>query len=288
MDLPELHELTLQILRVRFERLREGQTNEGQFRQDLNAGQITDDVAFQSYKLGLWTPDRPLPGDEPRFAGDQFPAEDKGTVLSIIWQFVGLGVLIPRMITDERNQFFDLSKYGKQVLEEGDETPYDPLGFMKRLASDAPRLEPATFGYVQEAVDCFLGRHLRAAAVMVGLASENEILTLIELFRNGLAANLQSGFDQAINARRTLKTKFDYLYTRLNQDKNNFPAEVRELDAWLTGTFQVIRLYRNDAGHPTGTSPTRETVYSTLNLFLVYARLLSRLKEHLSSSAADT
>ena len=96
-------------------------------------------------------------------------------------------------------------------------------------------------------------------------------------FRNGLAANLQSGFDQAINARRTLKTKFDYLYTRLNQDKNNFPVEVRELDAWLTGTFQVIRLYRNDAGHPTGTSPTRETVYSTLNLFLVYARLLSRL-----------
>ena len=103
-----------------------------------------------------------------------FPDEDIEVVRSHLWQLVSAGVLIPRTLSDAINQSFDLTKYGIKVLSEEVETPYDPIGFMQRIRSDAPNLENATLEYLQEALDDWVHRHLRSAAVMIGVASENE------------------------------------------------------------------------------------------------------------------
>lgn len=282
MDISEIYELTSQALREMHALHKDGKLDDGQFLQNLNAGGIITRVALLAHTAELWQPREPLDVRRPEMARHLFPAEDTKSVRSVLWQFVGLGILTPRSMLDENNTFFEITQYGEQVLEEGQETAYDPLGFMKRLRRDAPRLEPDTFEFAQEAVSCFLGRHLRAAAVMTGLASENEILRLVDLYQASLNGQAQSDFESAIRGCRNLKQKFDQLYDSLDQGRSELPAEIRELDTWLQGIFQPIRLMRNDAGHPTGQEPAREEVYANLNLFTMYARRLSTLKEHLN------
>ncbi len=187
------------------------------------------------------------------------------------------------MTVDDRNQFFEISHYGRQVLEEERESPYDPLGFLQRLSTDSPNLECNTIEYIQEAVNCYLGRYLRAATVMVGLASENEILTLLEKYENTLDPDEKTEFDREKSSCRNLKMKFDVLYNWLYREKRQFPLEAREIETWLNGVFQVIRLSRNDAGHPIGVNPTSEDVFANIVLFRTYARYISQLKEYLDA-----
>jgi hypothetical protein len=284
MEVSELQEIVFQVLRDLHTRLGDGK-NESQLLQDLNTGNITNKVSWIAYKAGLWKPSERLHQENEIYTGEFFPSGDVSTVRSIMWRLVGLGMLTPRSIHDERNQFFELTSYGKQVLKETKESPYDPLGFITRLTSDCPNLESNTVDYIKEAISCFLSRYLRAASVMIGLASENEILRLIDQYANTLDVKSKHAFEAEISKCRNIKQKFDILYSRLLQDKGNLPVEIRELDTWLQGVFQVIRLYRNDAGHPIGANPSSEDVFANLVLFRTYARYLSKLKEYLASKA---
>ncbi len=287
MEVSELQEIVLQVLRDLYTRFGNGK-NEPQFLQDLSTGGIANKVSWIAYKAELWKPAERLHQENEIYTGSVFPSEDVATTRSIMWRFVGLGILTPRSIHDDRNQFFELTSYGKQVLKETRESPYDPLGFTRRLTSDCPNLESNTVDYIKEAVSCFLSRYLRAATVMIGLASENEILRLIDLYGNTLAVKSKPSFEVEISKCRNIKQKFDILYSRLLQDKSSLPVEVRELDTWLQGVFQVIRLYRNDAGHPVGANPSSEDVYANLVLFRTYARYLSELREYLASKVISS
>ncbi len=285
MDLSQLHRLTLQVLRGFYERFRTKQTSEAQFKQDFNAGHIRNQVAFQAYRTGLWRPIQPLRQETPDFAGHSLPEDDTIAIVSILWQMVGLGILVPRTVIDTQNQFFDLTGYGGEVLGQTEATPYDPIGFKATLRQLAPNLERETLDYVDESLDSFIARHFRAAAVMLGVASENEIFSLTDLYGRTLTGNQREAFRQAMNKCRNTKERFDRIYQRLEQIRGTLPQDVQELEVWLQGTFQVIRLYRNDSGHPKGLDPPQETVYASLTMFLTYARNLSRLKEYLRGNA---
>jgi len=287
MEIDEVRELTLQALKNMQENLASSRTSEAQFLQDLNTGSVLHRVALLAADAGLWEPPQPIAEPFRGAAGQMLDPRDQSAIRGVLWQLVGTGVLTPRSMLDDMNQFFELTGYGVEVLQEQEPSPYDPMGFMRRLRSEAPNLEPDTLEYMQEAVATFLGRHYRASAVMTGLASESEILRLIELYYGTLQEPAKSRFVQRINQDRNLKQKFDRLFNQLNQDRTALPAQIRELETWLAGTFQVIRLTRNDAGHPSGQRPAREAVYANLNLFLTYARYVSTLKEHLSANAAS-
>lgn len=281
MEVSELQTIVLQVLKDLYTRFGDGK-NEGQLYQDLNVGNITNKVASIAYKAGLWVPAERLYQETEELIGHAFPPDEAVTIRSIVWRLVGLGILTPRSISNPPNQFFELTSYGIRVLGETEESPYDPLGFLRRLTSDCPKLESSTIDYVQEAINCFLARYFRAASVMIGLASENEILQLIDQFGNTLDAISKPTFEAAISKCRNIKQKFDILYNRLLQDKSSLPEGIRELDTWLQGVFNVIRLYRNDAGHPVGANPSSEDILANLVLFRTYARYVSMLKEYLT------
>jgi hypothetical protein len=283
MEIAELQHITLDVLKDLYTSSGKDVHNH-RFRQELSTRGIYSRVALRAYTAGLWKPSERLAQENATYAGEVFPKADVSSVRSILWRFVGLGILTPRQMTDEDNQFFELSKYGEEVLAESEESPYDPFGFLRYLRANSPNLEPNSFAFIQEAIDCFLGRHLRASMVMVGLTSENEILTLIELYRNTLDSEQKETFGRKISSCKTLKLKFDLLYEHLFRIRKELPPEIRELDTWLKGIFQVIRMSRNDAGHPIGTNPTSEDVFSNLILFRTYARYLSKLKEYLANN----
>lgn len=199
MEPAELRELTLLVLKDRHTLAKTGRPSDAQFRADLYAGTIVDQVAFSAYQAGIWKPPEPLSREEPQFVGAQFPEQFRSSVRGVLWQLVGLGILIPVRLASETGQSFELSAYGQEVVEGVSESPYDPSGSFKRLNADAPALAPETFEFVEEALKCPLARYLRSAAVMLGLASENELLGLIELCKNKAEAGdpLHTGLDQA-------------------------------------------------------------------------------------------
>ncbi len=286
MEYAELYELTLQVIRERHKLLQEGKIDELGLDRDLNTRRIVQDVASRTYKLGRMI-DMPTQGNvppDPETAATRLQPEDKKTIHSILWQFVGLGLLTPRHVA-EGDSHFEITPYGKHVLENTEDSPYDQFGYTRWLGTNAPQLEPPTVEYIREALSCFVRRLFRAAAVMLGVASENEILALIQLYSNTLGDTNKKAFQKAM-PQRNLNEKFDYLYSRLKQDEGTFPEEIPELDTWLRGIFQVIRLHRNDAGHPSDQRPSESDVSANLNLFRTYARYLSALKKHLRNRAS--
>jgi hypothetical protein len=60
------------------------------------------------------------------------------------------------------------------------------------------------------------------------------------------------------------------------------PKDVtQDLETNLDMIQSVLRLARNDAGHPTAAAPEREQVYVYLQLFVPFARQLMRLRNTL-------
>ena len=113
MEVPELQQLTLDVLRDLYTRYKTDLYN-AQYLQEMNTGGIANRVALLAYKAGLWKPPQPLTQENPIYAGDVFPREYVSAVRSTIWRFVGLGILAPRMMTvDDRNQFFEITHYGR-------------------------------------------------------------------------------------------------------------------------------------------------------------------------------
>jgi hypothetical protein len=239
-------------------------------------------------EAGLWQAPRPIDNANRPYVWQMLPEKDQEEIRAALWELVIRGMLFPRAIHDEDNTFFTITSHGREVLEATEPTPYDPHNFLRRVSEGSPILEPETFAFLSEAVTCFLHGHNRAAAVMTGLASENEVLALIELYFRSLQGEEKRSFEHGINRARNLKQKFDVLYADLYQQRGALPNGLGEVDVWLNGVFQLIRLTRNDAGHPIGAEPAREAIYANLNLFLVYARNLSALKEHLRTSTADS
>jgi hypothetical protein len=283
----QLRELAVQALRSMYKLLREGRIDPAQFRQNLNIANIGNQVALMAVEAELWRAPRPIDATTRPYVWTMLPEDDQEEVRAALWELVTRGILIPRSIHDEDNTFFTITRQGRDVLEATQPTPYDPHNFLRRVGEGAPSLEPETLAYLSEAVTCFLHGHNRAAAVMTGLASENEVLALIELYSWSLEAEQRQSFERRIGQARNLKQKFDVLYTHLYQQRGALPEGLREVDVWLNGVFQLVRLTRNDAGHPVGAEPAREAIYANLNLFLLYARNLSGTKEHLRTTTAD-
>lgn len=282
METSDLQDIVFQVLRDLNSRFGDGK-NKSQLIQDLSVGTIADKVAWITYKAALWKPSELPRFDNEIYIGALFPKDDVSTVRSILWRLVNVGILTPRIISDDRNQFFEFTGYGRKVIKDTKESPYDPFGFIKRLTTDCPKLESDSIAYIQEAISCFLSRYLRAASVMIGLASENEILSLIDRYSLTLCSEDKIDFEKRINSSRSIKEKFEILYNKLRQNKSDLPMGVNELDTWLQGVFQIIRLYRNDAGHPVTITFNAEDVYANLVLFRTYARYLSQLKAHFAT-----
>lgn len=287
MEPLQLRDLTVQALKSMYALMRERPMDPGQFRQNLNIAYIGNQTALLAVEAGLWQAPRPIDNATRPYVWEMLPEEDREEVRAALWELVTRGMLFPRLVHDENNTFFTVTSHGREVLEATEPTPYDPHNFLRRVREQGPMLEPETLAFFSEAITCFLHGHNRAAAVMTGLASENEVLALIELYSRSLESARRQSFERRIGQSRSLKQRFDVLYADLYQLRGALPDGLGEVDFWLNGVFQLIRVTRNDAGHPIGAEPAREAVYANLNLFLLYARNLSALKEHLQTTAAD-
>lgn len=67
--------------------------------------------------------------------------------------------------------------------------------------------------------------------------------------------------------------------------KRSLPRELSEnVELQLDAVFNLIRITRNDAGHPTGTKTDRGLAYSNLRIFVPYLKKIYDLIDHFSKN----
>jgi hypothetical protein len=95
---------------------------------------------------------------------------------------------------------------------------------------------------------------------------------------------------ETINAKRqNYIAKFEVFQQKLRSKKPLLPEEVADgLDLTMNAVGDLLRVYRNEGGHPTGMFVDRNDCFIHLRLFIRYARKLYLLKEHLEGQGEGT
>ena len=209
------------------------------------------------------------------FDGRQFlDMGDPELILEVIWSLIVQGILVPGL--NDANQswpFLRLTEYGRRCVTEDRILPHDPDGFLTEYRKAVPQADPVIVDYLTEALQCYIYGLNRAAAVMLGGASEKAVLLLIDSYADSISdATRKQRFESEILKAQSIFRKYEVLDKQLPLLKGAVPKNLTDgVDSLLRGVFDLIRNSRNDAGHPTsGTLVDRDVVYSHLRLFTPY------------------
>ena len=181
-------------------------------------------------------------------------------------------------ISNPNPPFFHVTETGRRTLASLSRDPGNPAGYLRHLAAIA-KLNPVAHSYLREGLDCYVGGFYKAAAVMVGGATESIILELRDAAIQKLAS-LEKPVPKNLNDWK-VKTVSEALHDFLDGQKAQFGHELRdEFEAYWAAFAQQIRTVRNDAGHPTSVDPvTPESVHASLLIFPELTGLARKLKE---------
>lgn len=275
MEYELVRQLVLEYLRHLVNRREHGQ---------YQVSRVLSYVGRTAYERRLWEPAEPA--RTPELAGDMLPAEDIDKVKVIMWQLIILGVLVPGVqgYADNSWPHFSITEYGKTYLETEGNAPYDPDGYLSDVKSDSPNVDDVVLLYLTEGLQCFMKSNYIASVVMVGVATEKAILNLIDALASAMSDGSKATTFRRKIQNSMIKKQFEELTKHLYPLKSQLPTELsRDLETYMDGIFNIVRSYRNEAGHPTGRYIPREIAYSNLQLFRHFSKRVHSLIEYLSS-----
>lgn len=212
--------------------------------------------------------------------------KDEARVQNIVWDLIVEGVIRPGL-GDGMNPdlpFFHLTDYGLKIVKDVPQSPYDPDGYLCRLRSDVPEIDPVILIYLEESLHTFRIGCLLSSTVALGCASEKALLLLIGKYADSLPASMQAKFRKNTEG-HLVKRQFDEFTKMLGSHlMHHMPGDVKDgLEVALLGVFSMIRTYRNEAGHPTGKVIAREQCYANIMVFPTYLKRVYALITWLAS-----
>lgn len=121
---------------------------------------------------------------------------------------------------------------------------------------------------------------------MLGVASEKGILLLAEAYTNAIIdPSRKQKIQKEIDDTQSIFTKFNILKKEFDLIKKDLRTKVGDdIDLQLNSVFDLIRITRNDAGHPTGAKVDRRRVYSNLQVFTRYCKIIYDLIEYFKNN----
>jgi hypothetical protein len=207
---------------------------------------------------------------------------DRDKILEIFWDLFRQGV-ITLGLNDNNPQWpwFRLSRFGESEDARQPFRFHDTTSYIAMTTKTVPDLLPATQMYLEEAVAAFYSGCFLAATVMLGVAAEAEFLRLVDVANKN--AKIGTSFDKAAKE-RFIRSKIEAFRKGLEPHLKSLPDSAKEdLDINLNAVQSIIRIARNEAGHPSGASPPqREQVYVNLQIFVHYANQVGRLRKVLT------
>lgn len=253
---------------------------------------VTENRAYSQY--GLVTDDVCNLAERRGFALDRFdPDRIEQYVRQYLWRLIAQGVIVPgkdRMQSDW--PWFQITEYGKSVINAIDSQPYDPDSYMREFDQRNPSADRVIREYVAEALRNFNHNCLKSAAVMLGAASEGAILLLHEAFENSISnGEEKTKFEKAYRGKQSIYSKYEVLRDRLDKmiasKKLNHPLS-EYVNSELRGAFELIRRERNSAGHPEALSDiTKESLFLNLRVMSEYVRRTHELTSYFLNNATE-
>lgn len=207
-------------------------------------------------------------------------------IREVIHEFINANFIYPGTAEDFNSGYpwLSITEYGKEIFSSENWLPYDPDGYLKALKEQNPEIDDITLSYIGESIFAFHRRHLLAATITLGVASENLMLFLIEAYAGYLAEPRKSKFLKAVND-RWISTQYKVFREYILSDIKSFPKELQgDWETYLDGVFNFIRLNRNNAGHPTGKELDAKVIYANLQIFSDYAKYIFKLIKFFSAS----
>lgn len=200
---------------------------------------------------------------------------DENKVREIIWDLITERVLTIGDYHNDLWPWLSLTDYGEKAINSVEPIPNDPTGYLSRIKRVIPQLDPIIETYLVESINTYNINQLLSSTITLGCASERALILLIESFENSFNVNeKKENFSKKING-KFIKVQFEEFDRALKLTLNQFPYELREnYTNTLAGVFQMIRYNRNSAGHPTGKSVDKETLFANLQVFIPYCKFI--------------
>lgn len=212
--------------------------------------------------------------------GEMHP-NDHELVRDVFWDLFRQGVIT--LGCDRYNAafpFFRLSHSGAKILKS--QTPWrfhDTSSYIAMVKKEVDDISDGTIAYLEEASAAFYAGCLLAASVMLGVAAELEFLRLVKIC---VGSPTHGDRFRPVDEQRTVLQKIVRFRNLLGQVMPQLPQAASEgLEANFDAIQSIIRIARNDAGHPTAKLPDREQVYVYLQLFIPFARQVKLLRDSL-------
>lgn len=180
--------------------------------------------------------------------------------------------------------FMSVTSYGKKVLSNLDVNPHDPDGYIRIFKTKVPNASSLILMYLIESVQTFRNNNLLASSVMLGVASEAAFEVIFNAVTNALTGTRKQKLEKLANNIRT-KQKFDEMMKDIVRIKSRLPQDIQDnVESELNGIFNLIRYQRNDTGHPTGRTVSRDEVFVSLRLFIMYCAKVYQIVDWLSNN----
>jgi hypothetical protein len=183
-----------------------------------------------------------------------------------------------------------LTSAGREVVGDPQFSAEHSSRYLTELVGLVPNVGPLVLAYLREALACYTAEAYMACAVMVGVAAEAAVLEVAADF----TAWLPPGTSKT-NLERTLASRQHYVHKaeefrrRLENEAVVLPTGLRDgLSTVIHGSIDLIRRYRNDAGHPVGVQTNRRDMLTNLRVFAHFLERLYALQTHFRASAYPT
>ncbi len=224
----------------------------------------------------------------------QFAASQKPTlreIMSTVWSLVGQGLAyIDYSQPAPENWELLLTNAGRSAAHDEEMNPDNSGDYLERLGAKVPNLNPTVLQYARESVVAYNSRCYLASAVMLGVASEAAFLEMARSFGNWLPDGQKQKFLKIIDdPRLNYIAKFLDFRKKIEPLKSSIPDELSgSMSLTLDSVLDLLRVYRNEAGHPTGKQVARDDAFVNLQMFARYLEKLYALKTFFDSGPLTT
>jgi hypothetical protein len=219
-----------------------------------------------------------------RAVADRFPSSRSITqqqIMEAMWSLIAQGLAyIDNMQRSREHWELKLTETGLAAARDEQINPDSSGEYLHRLRTMVSDASPTVLTYAEESLRAFSSRCYLASAVMLGVASEAAFLEMALAFGDWLPEAQREKFAKIIeDLRRNYTDKFREFRKRVEPRKPELPGELSDgMSLWLDSVLDLLRIYRNDAGHPTGKQITHDDAFINLQIFAPYLRKLYALR----------
>lgn len=209
-------------------------------------------------------------------------------VWEALWGLVGDGLLYLDTAgqgSGTDNWQWSLSTEGQRVAKGGAWEARDPDGYLDRLHREIPGLDGLVELYLIEALQSFNGRCYLATSVMLGVAAERAFLVMAQSYAASSMAGAPAMAKELAKPRSNYFALWTEFRKRIEPVRPDLPdglADALTLDA----IADLIRLTRNEVGHPTGRQVDEDTARVHLTIAPMYLRKMQQLAVHFAGLPA--